>query len=180
MNSGDPLKYWGQIDVCKSDSGEAFRLFPEPCGDSLVLCGGGDFGGGGVALGFKETVGSVVAAGLDVGRYGGKERRQRAVVRVLREGMHLLAMLGLLQNPGACGGTSNSSAFQLRRTGVSRSREIKGQLSRDALGGVRRGLPGLPHGQPLSECGADHGHAFSAEEDAERRVFRVDYLQYSR
>ncbi len=81
------LQYRGQIDACKSNSGEAFRLLPEPCGDSLVLCGGGDFGGGGVALGFKQSVGAVVAAGLGGGRYGGEERGQRAVVRILRQGM---------------------------------------------------------------------------------------------
>ncbi len=71
----------------KRGAGEAFRLLPELCGDSLVLCGGWHLCGGGVALGFKETVGAVVAAGLGGGRYGGEERGKRAVVRVLRKGM---------------------------------------------------------------------------------------------
>jgi predicted transcriptional regulator len=67
-----------------------------------------------------------------------------------------------------------------RRIGVSRSHEIKDLLSGLALSGVRRGLPGFPQGQPLGEGGADHGHAFRTEEDAERRLFRVDYLQDGR
>ena len=87
MNHLDLCRHSRTDKACKCDAGEAFRLLPEPRGDGLVLCGGYDLGGGGVALGFKEAVRAVVAAGLYGGRYGGEERGQRAVVRVLREGM---------------------------------------------------------------------------------------------
>ncbi len=72
----------------------------------------------------------------------------------------------------------SSGAFALRKQAS--ADEIEGQLSRGALGGTRRGLPRFPQGQALGEGCADHGHAFRAEEDAEWRVFSVDYLQHGR